>query len=262
MRYAYWLRERVHPDFNMIGSWRDQDIKMEIDLWRSADRQSMSEQDVIDGTRERLQTQFGFDLTNATALATDPRLASAGYPIWNVLTSSLLPDSLGQLSIVSAKDNETLGPGLGMGYSYRLENAPFRIDVYIFSSGERCLGNGVSDSRVLAYFQSQWRDLQQLHRAAEATDPSQDGPTLETLQDPMDRKFSFISGTFTSPSPTGDVVTGLSLTAFCNAFLKVRVTFAALDFQQDSVRDSVQQSVTSFNADLAAFCCHFSGVSE
>ena len=259
MRYVYWLRERAHSDFNMVGSWCDRDIKEEIDLWRSADRQCMTEDDVIDSTRAELQSRYGIGLTNATTLATMPQLASAGYPIWNELTGSLLPGSLGQLSIVSATDYEGEVPGQGVGYSYRSEDVSYRVDICIFSGGEFRLGNGVSDPRVLAEFQSQWRELQQLRRAAEAKDPTQNGPMVETLQDPRDNKFNLISGMFATPTPTGDVMTGLSITAFCDAFLKVRVTFAAVDFEAESVRDSVQQSLNLFNADLAAYCCFFRG---
>ena len=258
LRYVYWLREQTHPDFNLVGSWCDSDINTEISLWRHTARRGYGDEDVVEIVRATLEERFGFDLAFATALATDPRLASAGCPVWNQLTESLLPRSLGRLQIEAAIDYGDQPAGMNMGYSYRVADESSRVDLYIFTGGEHSLGNGIDDPRVVDRFAYEWRSVLQQHRASEAKEPGQIGPMVETLNDLMDRKFSFFSGTFSMPTPTKDVMTGLSVTAFCNAFLKVRVTFAEADYELEEVQDSVRQSVELFNADLAAYCCHYS----
>ena len=261
LRYVHWLREQPHPDFNMVGSWCDADINAEIGLWRQAARHGYGDEDVIETVRAKLEERFGFDLAYAKTLATDSRLASAGCPVWNDLTGSLLPQSLGRLQIDAAIDYGDQPAGVNMGYSYRVADESSRVDLYIFTGGEHNLGNGVDDPRVVDRFASEWRSLQQHHRAAEANEPTQTDPMIETLQDSMNRKFSFFTGMFTMPTPTKDVLTGLSVTAFCNVFLKVRVTFDAFYLDLEAVPDSVQQSAKLFETDLAEFCCHYSRTS-
>lgn len=259
LRYVHWLKVRSHPDFNFIGSWLDVDIKAEIELWSYAERQGLDEEDVIETVRSKLEERFGFDLAYATTLATDLGLASAGLPIWNELTGSLLPHSLGQLKIVSAADFETRSPGMGVGYSYRPEEGSARADLYIYSDGESDLGNGTGDPRVLTRFASEWNDLQSHFQPSNAKVPMVQGPMVENVRDLMDREFDFFSVLFSAPSATDDVMSCLSITAFCNAFLKVRFTFPAIDLESESVPDTLRELIETFNTDVAGFCCHFSG---
>lgn len=258
LRYVHWLTVRSHPDFNFIGSWRDVDIKAEIELWRNAERENLSEEDVISAVRLMLEERFGFGLTSATTLATDLRLASAGLPIWNEFTGSLLPQSLGRLRIVSAADYESRSAGMGIGYSYRPEDNSAKADLYIYSSGERDLGDGIGDPRVPVRFAREWAELQSHFQPQQAKVPMQQGPIVEKVYDRRDRHFDFISVLFSAPSESDDVMTNLSITAFCDAFLKLRVTFPAIDLEAESVPDSLRESAELFNADLAEFCCHFS----
>mgnify|MGYP003383179456 FL=1 len=258
LRYVHWLRVRSHPDFNLIGSWLDGDIKAEIELWRSAGQKELGEEDIIEAIRSKLEMRFGFDLTYATALATDLRLASAGLPIWNELTASLLPQSLGRLNIVSATDYEPSSAGMGVGYSYRPEDDSARADLYIFSGKERDLGNGTGDPRVQVQFAREWNDLQSHYQPSYAKVPMQQGPLIQKVRDLMGQEFDFFSVLFSAPAETGDIMTCLSITAFCNAFLKLRFTFPAIDLEAESVPDSLRESMERFNADLAGFCGQFS----
>jgi hypothetical protein len=85
------------------------------------------------------------------------------------------------------------------------------------------------------------------------------GPMVENVRDLMDREFDFFSVLFSAPSATDDVMSCLSITAFCNAFLKVRFTFPAIDLESESVPDTLRELIETFNTDVAGFCCHFSG---
>ncbi len=262
MRYVYWLREQAHPKFNITGSWSDADIKAEIELWRQARRQGLGDVDIIDSIRDKLQARFGFDLASARAVASDPHLATLGLPVWNVLTGSLMPESLGRLRIEAVADYENETPGMGMGYSYRVADESHRADLYLFTAGQCGLGDSVDDRRVASRFATEWESFQLLLRTAEANQPTQQGPSLESLQDQMGSRFSLISAMASAPSSNGDVMSCLSITAFCNVFLKVRVTFAALDYEDETIQDWVQQVVDAFNVDLAGFCCHYSSKSD
>ena len=258
LRYVHWLRVQSHPDFNFIGSWLDVDIKAEIELWSHAEQQGLDEEDVIETVRSKLEEHFGFDLTFATTLATDLGLASMGLPIWNELTASLLPHSLGRLKIVSAANYETRTAGRGVGYSYRPADGSARADLYIYSGGERDLGNGTRDPRVLARFAGEWNYLQSHFQPSQAKAPMLKGPMVVNVCDLMDREFDFLSVLFSAPTETDDVMSSLSITAFCNAFLKIRFTSPAIDLEAESVPDTLRELIEPFNSDVAGFCCHFS----
>jgi hypothetical protein len=258
LRYVYWHGARSHPDFNLIGSWNDADIKAEIELWSRAWRQDLGDEDVIATVRSQLEERFGFGLTSATAFATNLGLASARFPVWNELTGSLLPQVLGRLEIASATDHESQSAGTGVGYSYRAKDDSARVDLYIYSGGEHDLGDGIEDPRVRAKFEDTWDGLQSHYQLSQAKVPMQQGPMVEKLRDPLGREFTFFSVLFSVPTKTYDVMTQLSITAFCNAFLKVRFSFPAIDLEADSIPDTLRESIELFNADLAAFCCHFS----
>ena len=262
MRYVHWLKEKEHPSFNITGSWSDVDIKAEIKLWRQARCQRLGDEDVIDTVRKELQARLGFDLASARAVASDPHLAKFGLPVWNVLTGSLMPASLGQLQLNTVADYENEAPGMGMGYSYRLPDEPYRADLYLFTGGESGLGDGINDPRVATRFATEWDAIQRLLRTSEAKAPTQQGPSMESLQDRMGSIFNFFSAMTSAPTPNDDVMSGLSITAFCNVFLKVRVTFSALDYESETIQAWTQQVVDAFNGDLAGFCCHYSSKSD
>jgi hypothetical protein len=258
LRYVHWLHHRTEPDFNIVGSWRDADIKTEIKLWQIAATSGLGEDDVIEMIRAMLADRFGFDLSYATTIATDARLASAGMPIWNELTGSLLPQMLGPLRIVAVTDFEHQSVGMGMGYAYLDASTSAAADLYIYSHGEQDLEDGTEDARVQQQFEIASAQLQQHRKTGDAKSPMRWGPVVESLHSPTGREYRFLSVMFAAPTAGEDVLTGVALTSFCNVFLKVRSTFPALSPDSELVSDVARASIEKFNTDLAEFCCHFS----
>lgn len=262
-RYVYWISTRHQPPFNLVGSWRDEDIRHEIVLWREMAGRGIDDDEVVEEITKRMETLFEMTLEAATAAATFPGLASAGYPIWNDAVGCLLPQELGPLRISATTDYETTAPGQGIGYSYRPHETGAgrcRADLYLYTLGEATLGTGIEDPRVLREANRAWSDAITAFAGWTVPPDRQIGPAVEACRDPHDRECAFIgiAALMKKDGADEEAWTTLSLTTLNGAFLKVRYTVHIDEANAARVNDDLAR----FNSDIASFCCHFAPASN
>jgi hypothetical protein len=257
-RYVYWLSKREHPLFNVVGSWRDEDIVQEIQLWKDIGRRQIDNDQIVEEITHGLESRFAMSLAAAEAAATDSGLAEAGLPIWNSTIGCLLPQTLGSLQIVFTTDYENTTLGQGHSYSYRPhepESRGHRADLYIYTSGQDSLGSGVNDARVVLEEDRAWQGVLAALPGWTIPPERQIGPGIEICSDPYDREFALIGVAALMVKNDADVEiwTSLSLTALNDAFLKIRYTVQRSGSNAARINDELKH----FNSDIASFCCHF-----
>jgi hypothetical protein len=249
LRFVYWLKHGIEPSFNLIGSWNDTDVLEETAMWTWVYAQGLDNEEAIALNRLRLEERFEMSLDEARRSGSDLSLASAGLPIWNDLTGSLLPQLLGRTRLSFATDFQPEACGQNIGYSYRIPDASVKLDLFIYQAEVADLGTGLSHPRVHEQFQSEMRLMQdQWHRRG-VKDESDLMPNIEAIVDAYDRRTEFLSVARCLPNDQGGVWTSMRLTAMCGAFLKIRCTVV-------SERDA-SEVMKECDVDLGRYCAHF-----
>lgn len=257
LRYVYWLQHGgEHPPFNVICSWTDKDLEAEIRLWEHFREQQMDDQAAGELIREKLETAYGMSLEKALELGASPELASLGLPIWNERIGALLPQVIGDYRLCKAIEYESSEPGFGLGYQYRSQDHPGRLDLYVYTKGFLWIGPGITDGRVLDEFESSVEGALIAAQNQGATAAGYRGPQIETLKDIQDQPAQFVNDSWSVKGAGIDEYTNLWVTGLNGAFLKVR--YSVPSGYADS--EAFSASVGRLNLDLAAFCSAFSGI--
>lgn len=253
LRYVYWLEHREHPTSNLVGSWTDDDIRKETQLWRDVRDRSEDPVEAEQIISDLLEKAYGHSYQDAVRIGEAPELAALGLPVWNQETVSLVPSNLGSCLLFKTTDYEASDTGLGRSYSYRSSDHE-DITVYIYRKGYENLRAGIQDPRVASEFRIAASDIQKMEQLGLWKIQQAIGPFVETCSSPHDVPVQFLSlGVRLSVKDGAEHSSSLSLTGFRGCFLKIRYT-TSVDFVDCPAG---QASVAQINTDLADFVAHF-----
>jgi len=255
LRYVHWLQHGERPAFNLIGSWTTEDINAEIELWESLRRQDADMHDAVEIIGRLQAERYNLSMEAAIQRGADPALADRHLPVWDVGSGSLVPQSLGPWQICRVSNYETERPGLGYGYHYRHATERYPMSLYLYSSGQTDVAQGVRDSRVARQFDLATRCIETAAVQRGCSFEWLMEPVVMTLQSTHDLPVQEIDRAGVATDPAGvRTWEAASVTGFRGGFLKVRLTcHSEASWDTDAYVESVQQANTA----IADFVVHF-----
>jgi hypothetical protein len=249
-RYVYWLEHAARPSFNLIGSWKQADIQVELELWKSFAVRGFNAEAAVEAGKTLFEERFGRALDEAIARAAEPALAARGLPIWNVATGSLVPQSLGPWRIYATEDNERQGAGLGNTYQYRQSGEDAPLTMYVYNQGEAGIEAGIGDPRLANALVRTLRDIEAAAQSRGDAIEMLMEPAVEVLRTPRGTEIQFVSSAWNVVTRDGERKTSaVSMTGFRGNILKIRLTGSETYLGSEGGR----AAVTASNADVASF---------
>lgn len=253
-RYSYWLDHGHRPSFNFVGSWKEADMRAELQLWRGLRSRGGDEVDAISEITRLFENRFGLSVESATSRATNPELARKGLPIWNAASECLVPQNLGPWRIAGMSANEPSLPGLGQSYFYRGPTEDTAVTMYLYDQGLEGITAELTDPRFAQIFGQALADIEQASRARSEAVEWLTEPLMEVVRSAHGAEIPFASTTWSIIRPQGPRQVGaLSITGFYRQFLKIRLTGSESHFDTEEG----QAEVTAFNLALADFVEEF-----
>jgi hypothetical protein len=175
--------------------------------------------------------------------------------VWDLGTESLVPQSLGPWLIYRVSNYEAEEPGLGYGYHYRHATERSPMSLYLYSSGQADVAQGVRDSRVARQFDLATTNIETAAAQRGCSFEWLMDPVVMTLQSTHDLPVQEIDRAGVATDPAGvRTWEAVAVTGFRGGFLKVRLTCQSEEFwNSEACAEAGQEANTA----IADFVVHF-----